>query len=273
MPDDLTPKPNKKPQVGASGAAHPRKPKRSNSSSRTPDLAPSPEIRKIARSMFEAFTRANRIKCKKSSIEKWAKHFAAISQLDSRDPAHVLEVLTWFLDNFTHQFAPRCYSGETIRDRFFELEDAMERISPFYGVVMTEQGNDYAYRIWNFGWPGFELREQIYPAVQKSHDFVIALRARLKEAPPYPPRDPEWDGKVRALLIDHLGHDWNEVCRWWYNVNRQVAEWPQWNKKIRPYVLSLDNRDYSKDLEGIASRFLGPPACPAFQELMKGLKG
>lgn len=239
-----------------SGAAHPH----AGKSSREPEAPVSPSDLELARLLMESFVKTGRARRSRSDVNKWARHLAAIVELDGHERQRVAVVLRWFARRHTHPFAPRAYAGATIRDRYPAIAAAMARIDPDHGLTVTDRARELGERVWNYGWPVPSLKAEFPALLQRSLDNMASVRNALRSCSA-PGSSPE--SRAIEVLVDFLSQDHSHACDWWHRVHSRVAGWKGWDGNAARYVPSLDNPEWVSMLTNTVHRFAGQPAAEA----------
>lgn len=63
----------------------------------------------------------------KIQLKNWTPHFRKLRRVDEVEAARIEAVLKWFVNHLRDKYTPRAYSAKSFRQKFLEIEDAMER--------------------------------------------------------------------------------------------------------------------------------------------------
>ncbi len=64
---------------------------------------------------------------RRTKVGKWIPQFKKLRTLDDIDKERIREVLLWYTTHLKGKYIPKVYSAEGFRNKFFQIEEAMER--------------------------------------------------------------------------------------------------------------------------------------------------
>ena len=64
---------------------------------------------------------------RKIVLKSWMPHFRLLRVSDGIEEDRIKKVLEWFLEHIRDKYTPKVYSAQGFREKFFQIEAAMER--------------------------------------------------------------------------------------------------------------------------------------------------
>ena len=65
---------------------------------------------------------------RRTKISKWIPQFEKLRTLDSIERERIKDVLNWYIDHLKDRYVPKVYSADGFRNKFFQIEAAMEKM-------------------------------------------------------------------------------------------------------------------------------------------------
>lgn len=96
---------------------------------------------------------------KNCSMTTWARSFRTLHKTDGVSVRRIREALTWYADNIGGEYIPQAFSGKSFRDKFIQIESAIERSAqvthahkhtPKRGLLAVKSKTDNNIRNTNF---------------------------------------------------------------------------------------------------------------------------
>ncbi len=64
---------------------------------------------------------------RRTKISKWIPQFEKLRTLDGIEKERIENVLDWYVEHLKDKYVPRVYSADGFRNKFFQIEAAMEK--------------------------------------------------------------------------------------------------------------------------------------------------
>lgn len=240
--------------------------------------SPNKQLVRLAQQLQKSFRRTGRVQGKTRSASDWAQHLAKLVDEEGYPLEQVLTTLTTFLEHFTEEGAPRCYSGSSIRDRFVDVLAWAARYQS--QQLLTGQGTEEtgrqaraaAQREWDKGWPHPVTQELL---TQLAHATILvgnSVRAAL------PDKVPEGQGgsarynKVIQLLDDWFANPQNAAGWWLEQLHQRYGHFDSLRVDLARHAGTPDNPDYVLALGVYAASYYGREAVDDVKRILESAR-
>ncbi len=89
---------------------------------------------------------------RRTNISKWIPQFEKLRTTDSIEEERIKNVLIWYVSHLKDKYVPKVYSADGFRNKFFQIEAAMEQIEKDveneFKVITTKKGKSTKHRIY-----------------------------------------------------------------------------------------------------------------------------
>jgi hypothetical protein len=160
------------------------------------------------------------------------------------------EVLTWYCSHLLDKYTPKAYSAKTFREKFYNIEDAMNRqnsgISKEKEVEISPDADKLAKELKNFYvWPlnsASQLPQVIQLSINNYKTFLCKHNKFLKNDVP------EKQQSFGNMLKEVLVHPNLFVRIWMLKVNKSVKNWKNWNGDLMFYVFTPKHKLFQQQM-------------------------
>ena len=221
----------------------------------------------------------------KARVNQWAGHIEKLTTQDKIPATQVADVLAWYVDHIGQQYVPQAFAGESFRKKFPLI--AFQADKDPAGVEVSPAANLVVESLRMGNWPKGSAA-QLPAAVQTSMDRYAVWRKRvgtftkhelaedkkLKPSKTGPDvlvkRRGPWGGAGRRIL-DSYGAPAAFIQAWFEVVERRVANWPDWNGDLTPFVFDPKSKQFMADLADVCTRW-GACSATRFIKQMEGFE-
>lgn len=201
---------------------------------------------------------------KRVQAPSWAKQFALLRK--SVDEERIRQVLNWYQDNIGGQYVPQAYSAKSFREKFLQIEKAMER-DPEYEGEISDQARALADQIAQaYDWPKGSAR-QLARCIDRDIEFYKEFLEDLKDTINHLTYTDLPKGGVKLRKVRRFAQ-WLRrdlppvrmfVLDWYKQTNQRVIGWDNWSGELQPLSIHKDIKRFNKMGRQAATTWGGDP--------------
>jgi hypothetical protein len=175
-------------------------------------------------------------------VKRWASSFRRLRDDDEVREEKVVTVLDWYVENIGGEYVPTAYTGQSFREKFSAIEQAMERIDG-KRIEISPEAQELADDLAELGWPKGSA-DQLPATVQESLDNYRAFCRQRDEL-----RENGVDDMMKRFLR-YLEQEMNfptEFVRGWLEeVHDNVRSWDAWSGNLRAKAVRVRSKRFQQ---------------------------
>lgn len=192
-----------------------------------------------------------------ANLKQWAKEFTLLLHLVG-DKARVREAVKFYGKVIGQPYTPSIYSAASFRQKFFALEDAMQRQAAKQPqtVEVPEAYTKTLATLRSWTWPQGSAA-QVPAVLVKSAIAYEHFRTRVRQfvADEFPTSRSH--RLATHLLSTYLTPPPSFLIAWFRLLNTRLTKWKEWNGDLSSYAFRPDHPEFVRQARAVITAYTG----------------
>lgn len=206
--------------------------------------------RKYAKKLMDELLAKNKVS--KGDINKWTKEIIKLKAEVGK--SRLKEVLLWYIRHFTDKYTPKAYTAKTFREKFYNIEDAMNRSGGnITKVKISDTATKITAQLQDRPWPKITT-QQLSEAIQISLDRLKVFVNKQKSWQEKNPKHKYFN--FSEVVLQEMDNS-VFIKRWFKGVNDRIKNWNDWSGELKGFLFSEDSKQLLLLGRNLAISFCG----------------